>query len=161
MSEVQLLVGRQARTGEVARADDAGDRLEAIPAERGRIVVEQVALGVQEPVLVQAHGDAVLAQKADQILDQPQRGFGERLRLEIARMRLASDPRVRPQADLLALCGSAPSSKSEVAERVQAARPESQRRRREVGGGDVERLAGVSGEQAVQNIGQPMRSDCR
>ena len=98
--EVQLLVRRQPRRREVARADDAGDRLEAVPSQSRRVVVEEVALGVQEAFFVQPHGDFVFAEETDQVFNQPQSGFGEWFPFEIATDTRRESARVRSQPDL-------------------------------------------------------------
>ena len=61
VGEVELLVGGEAGTGKVAGADDGRDGLEAVGTARWQVAVEEVALGVQESLLVGAHAHHVAA----------------------------------------------------------------------------------------------------
>jgi hypothetical protein len=84
VSQVQLPVRREPRSGEVAGADDAGYGAKAIPSEPGRVIVEEITLRVQEAFLVEANGNRFFLQKAGEVFDQSQGSFGERLVLQIA-----------------------------------------------------------------------------
>ena len=72
MGEVELPVGGESSTGEVAGADDGRDRLEAIGAAHRKVAVEDVALGVEEPLLVGTNTHYVPAQKGNQVFHSPE-----------------------------------------------------------------------------------------
>ena len=83
VGEVEFLIRRQPRRREVARTDDAGYRLEAVPAQSRRVIAEEVALGVEEAFFVQPHSNLVFTEEANQIFDQAQRGLGEWLAFDV------------------------------------------------------------------------------
>ena len=80
VDEVQLLVGRQSRSREVARTDDRRIRPQPIiPVVRpDPILMEQVRLGVQKPLRERPHPHFVFAQKRDQRFHQLERFLIER-----------------------------------------------------------------------------------
>ncbi len=154
MDEVQLAVAGEARPGEVAGADDGGERAHAVgPVVRPDVVlVEEVRLGVQEPLVVEADLHLVGAEERDQVLDQFQRGLVERLGLQVALEPLLQRLGVGFEADVGAGVRLGAQDEAKGTDLVQPVLHQSVAGDGEVGRGDVERLAGALGQQLIQRV---------
>src|SRR5579884_65501 len=152
MGKVQFFVGEQAGAGKVGGADDGGNGIEAGEA----VDIEQVALGMQEALRVEAHLDVGAAQESNQVFDEAQRLF-----VEIFASQIADQPLDGLRADLtqteigpgLWFVTQQQAKTSQVIETLTQELPAANI---EIGGGNVERVAFMVGEKRVEDVGHFM-----
>ena len=78
MGEVELPIGGESGACEVAGADDGCHWLESVRAAHRKVTVEDVALGVEEPLLVSTNSHHIPAQEGNQILHRAEGRLVER-----------------------------------------------------------------------------------
>jgi hypothetical protein len=86
VDEIQLAVRDQPRPREVTRTDNRRERPHAIGEvlRADLVLMEQISLGMEEPLVVEPDLDLVGPEVGDQVLDELEGFRGERLDFQVA-----------------------------------------------------------------------------
>ncbi len=150
MRQVEFLVRLKTRAGKVGGAGNRGDGCETLEAATA---IEEVALGVQKSLGVEAHLHMFLAQEGDQVFDQPQGLFVKALFCQVTDESFDRPRASFAQSKVGACFRFVTEPQAEVAEAVETFTQELPATDVEVGGGDVERVAFMIGQEVVENVG--------
>ncbi len=140
--QVELPAGEQAGPREVGGANNGRDGIEALEATSA---VEEVALGVQEPMGVETHLHLFPAQESNQVFNQAQR-----LLIKVFPGQVANEPLNRfrasfAQAQVSPGLWFVTQQQAEVAQTIQPITQQLPSANVEVGGGDIQRMTSVTG----------------
>src|SRR5207248_7396055 len=125
------------------------DRIEALEAAAA---VEEIALSMQEPTGIKTHLHLFPAQESNQVFNQTQR-----LLIKVFPGKIANEPlnRFRPrfaQAQVRTRLRFVTEQQAKVAQTIQPIAQQLPSADVEVGGGDIQRMALIMGQQVVQDI---------
>ncbi len=150
MCQVEFFVGQQARTSEIGGTNDSSDGIEALEATS---TIEKIALGMQETTHVEAHLHMFLAQKGDEVFDQAKGLFVKVFSGQVTDEPLDGFRASFAQAEIRACFRFVTEQQAEVAEAVETFTQELPATGVEVGGGDVERMAFMIGQEVIEDVG--------